>query len=79
MSRFIRKVKNYICNQNRILLQFGGKQLKTFEIEYNKKINLKFKMIETNKDELEIFISNEIDVDKITTSSSCLTIINKKH
>jgi len=74
MEIFVKRLlaHKYKLNKNDFI-QEGGVSDKIFKIEYDKKIELEFKKINKNSEEIEIYISNNID------DRSCLTIqINKK-
>ena len=74
MNYFHKQVIRNFTYKNGI--QVGG-VIKEIKIEYNKKIELTFKMIENNKG-LEIYLSNEIEENKLTENNSCIFIqINK--
>ena len=82
MSNFIKSVKSYLKYNNKSHfsdLMIGGNKVDTFEIEYDKKIKLEFKTV-TDNDDINIYISNEFNYEKLDIISSCLTIkINKKY
>ena len=71
----LRKIIRNICYRN--MIQIGGSK-KILKIEYNKKIELKFKMFKTNNGNIEIYLSNEINKNEISDINSCIFIqINK--
>lgn len=86
LNSFLKSVRAYIYfkhlnySRKRFNIFYGGgeNKPKIFKIQYNDKIELEFKKVNTD-DGLEIYISNEFDKNKLMPETSCLSIkINKK-
>ena len=82
MSNFIKSVKSYLKYNNKSNfhdLMTGINKVYTFDIEYDKKNKLEYKIV-TENDDIDMYISNEFNYEKLDIISSCLTIkINKKY
>lgn len=74
----MKKIISYLCYKNKVNYQLGG-NIKTIKMFYENEIPLEFKMIYTNNNNLEIYISNETSEERLLPNNSCLSLqIDKK-
>ena len=73
---FLRNVLGNICVKNQLIRQGGG-NYKKIKMEYDEKIELEFKKVKVDKNNIEIYISDKF-VDEPSNENSCISVLINK-